>query len=318
MKAKKFTGHLAALFTIIVWGTTVISSTKLLEGGLSPAEVVICRFFLAFILLNIIYPPRLKFEGIKRELTYVIGGLLGVTAYFFLEIVALQYTKAANVSVIFATSPFFCGIFSFFSKKAEKPRFNFFVGFLLAITGIVLVTFEDGFTFDLNVTGALFAIGSALSWGLYSLLSKTIGSYGHNVIQTTRRIFMYGLIFMIPTVFIFDVDVNHIKLLADKEILFNLLYLALCASGVCFLTWSHATNSLGPVKATTYIYGTPLVTIIFSYLFLKSQTLTTQLFIGAALIIAGLVISVTKSTNAKSPVKSGKKKRKSKGRKKAR
>lgn len=298
MKTKKFTGHLAALFTIIVWGTTVISSTKLLSGGLSPAEVIICRFVLAFVLLNIIYPPRLKFENIKRETMYAISGLLGVTLYFFLEIVALQYTKAANTSVIFATSPFFCGIFSLFSKKADKPKLNFFIGFVLAITGIILVTFEDGFTFDLNVTGALFAIGSAVSWGLYSLLSKTIGTYGHNVIQTTRRIFMYGLIFMIPTVFIFDIDINHIKLFADKEMLFNLLYLGLCASGICFITWSHATNELGPVKATTYIYGTPLVTIIFSYFFLKSQTLTVQLFIGAALIIAGLVISVTKSTHS--------------------
>lgn len=309
MKIDKLMGHLAAIFTIIVWGTTVISSTKLLEGGFSPAEVIICRFLLAFILLNIIYPPRLKFENIKRELTYAVGGLLGVTCYFFLEIVALQYTKAANVSVIFATSPFFCGIFSLFTKKADKPKLNFFIGFALAITGIMLVTFEDGFTFDLNVTGALLAIGSALSWGLYSLLSKTIGTYGHHVIQTTRRIFMYGLIFMIPTIFIFDVDLSHYKLLADTEILFNLLYLGLCASGICFLTWSKATNTLGPVKATTYIYGTPLVTIIFSYFFLKSQELTLQLFIGAALIIAGLVLSVTHSTTHGTKKKSVKRKK---------
>lgn len=307
MKTNKFTGHLAALFTIIVWGTTVISSTKLLESGLSSAEVIICRFFLAFVLLNIIYPPRLKFEGIKRELMYAFAGLCGVTLYFFLEIIALEHTKAANVSVIFATSPFFCGILSLFSKKADKPKFNFFIGFLLAITGIILVTFEDGFSFDINVKGALFAIGSAFAWGLYSLLSKEIGSYGHNVIQTTRRIFMYGLIFMIPTIFIFDVDIQHYQLLADSTVLFNLLYLGLCASGICFLTWSHATNTLGPVKATTYIYGTPLVTIIFSYFFLRSQTLTWQLFLGAGLIIAGLLISVTKSTNAPSKKKKRKK-----------
>lgn len=308
MKTNKFTGHLAALFTIIVWGTTVISSTKLLEAGLSTAEVIICRFLLAFILLNIIYPPRLKFEGVKRECMYAIAGLCGVTLYFFLEIIALEYTKAANVSVIFATAPFFCGILSLFSKKAEKPKVNFFIGFLLAITGIVLVTFEDGFSFDINVKGALFAIGSAFAWGLYSLLSKEIGSYGHNVIQTTRRIFMYGLIFMIPTIFLFNVDIKDYQiLLTNHTALFNLLYLGLVASGICFLTWSHATNTLGPVKATTYIYGTPLVTIIFSYFFLKSQTLTWQLFLGAGLIIAGLVLSVSKSTNA--PSKKKKKRR---------
>lgn len=310
MKTNKFTGHLAALFTIIVWGTTVISSTKLLQSGLSSAEVIICRFLLAFVLLNIIYPPRLKFESIKRESMYAIAGLCGVTLYFFLEIIALEHTKAANVSVIFATSPFFCSILSLFSKKADKPKFNFFVGFLLAITGIILVTFEGGFSFDINVKGALFAIGSALAWGLYSILSKEIGSYGHNVIQTTRRIFMYGLIFMIPTIFIFDIDIQHYKLLADSTVLFNLLYLGLCASGICFLTWSHATNTLGPVKATTYIYGTPLVTIVFSYFFLKSQTLTWQLFLGAGLIIAGLLISVTNGTNT--PANKHRKKKKKK------
>lgn len=299
MKTNKLTGNLAALFTIIVWGTTVISSTKLLEGGLSPAEIIICRFLLAFIALNIIYPPRLKFEGLKRELMYAVAGLFGVTLYFFLEITALQYTKAANVSVIFATSPFFCGILSMFSKKADKPKLNFFVGFLLAITGIMLITFEHGITFDINVKGALFAVGSAFAWGLYSLLTKTIGTYGHNVIQTTRRIFMYGLIFMIPTVFVYDVNFQHIRLLADTEMLFNLLYLGLCASGICFLTWSHATNSLGPVRATTYIYGTPLVTVVFSLIFLKNQTLTFQLFLGAALIIAGLVLSVSVKSSSK-------------------
>ena len=186
-----------------------------------------------------------------------------------------------------------------FSKKADKPKLNFFVGFLLAITGIMLITFEHGITFDSNVKGALFAVGSAFAWGLYSLLTKTIGTYGHNVIQTTRRIFMYGLIFMIPTVFVYDVNFQHIRLLADTEMLFNLLYLGLCASGICFLTWSHATNSLGPVRATTYIYGTPLVTVVFSLIFLKNQTLTFQLFLGAALIIAGLVLSVSVKSSSK-------------------
>ncbi len=310
MKNNRFTGHIAALFTIIVWGTTVISSTKLLEAGFSAAEIIICRFALAFILLNIIYPKRLKFESVKRELTYALGGLTGVTLYFFLEIIALKYTKAANVSVIFATAPFFCGILSLFSKKTEKPRLNFFIGFVLAITGIVLVTFEDGFSFDINAKGAFFAIGSAFAWGFYSLLSKKIGSYGHNVIQTTRRIFMYGLIFMIPTLFIFDVDINDYKiLLTDTTALFNILYLGFAASGICFLTWSHATNSLGPVKATTYIYGTPLVTIIFAFFLLKSQTLTWQLFLGAGLIIAGLVLSVSKSTKAPAKKRSTSKKR---------
>ena len=307
MDTKKLIGHLAALFTIIVWGTSYISSTKLL-GSLSSAEIIICRFLLAFVLLNLIYPPRLNVESVKREAVYALAGLCGVTLYFFLEIAALRYTKAANVSVLLSTSPFFCGLMSLVSAKSDKPKFNFFIGFIIAVVGIILVTFEDGFSFNINVRGALLAIGSAAAWGLYSILTKEIGTYGHNIIASTRRIFMYGLIFMIPTLLFFDIDPGHIRLLADKNILLNLLYLGLISSGICFMTWSYATNAIGPVKATTYLYLSPLVTIAFAYFLLKNQTLTWQLFLGAALIIAGLLLSVTKSTNA--PAKK-KKKRKS-------
>lgn len=309
MKTNKFAGHIAALFTIAVWGTTFISSAKLLEN-LSSAEIILCRFLLAFLLLNVIYPPRLRFESVKREVTYALAGLCGVTLYFFLEIAALRYAKAAAVSVILSTSPFFCGLFSLCSQKADKPKLNFFVGFLLAVSGIVLVTFEEGFSFSVSVKGALFAVGSALAWGLYSILTKEIGSYGHNTIATTRRIVMYGLIFMIPTLFLFDFDPEHIRLLADKPTLFRLLYLGLLASGVCFVTWNHAANAIGPVKTTTYLYLSPLVTILCSYFFLKTQTITWQILLGAALIIAGLLLSLIRSTNA--PAKKKKPKKKSK------
>lgn len=307
MTKNKALGHIAALFTIMIWGTSYIVSTELLKY-LTPAEIILCRFLFAGILLNIIYPPRLKFENVKRECTYALAGLCGVTLYFFLEIASLRYTKAANVSVLVSTAPFFCSLMAFFSKKSDKPKFNFFVGFLLAIAGIMLVTFENGFTFDMNMKGMLFAIGSAAAWGLYSILTKEIGSFGHNTIATTRRIFMYGLIFMIPALFAFDMEPTHIKLLANKQVLIYLAYLGIISSGICFLTWNTAINALGPVKTTAYIYISPLVTIVCSYFILKTQSLTWQLLLGAALIIAGLLTSVTKSTNAPK----AKKKRKNK------
>ena len=43
MKANSISGHLASLFTILIWGTTFIS-TKILLVGFRPVEILFFRF----------------------------------------------------------------------------------------------------------------------------------------------------------------------------------------------------------------------------------------------------------------------------------
>ena len=45
MKSKNTMGHLAALFTVAVWGTTLIS-TKVLLNAFQPVEILFFRFSL--------------------------------------------------------------------------------------------------------------------------------------------------------------------------------------------------------------------------------------------------------------------------------
>ena len=57
--SKKATGHLAALVTILIWGTTFIS-TKVLLVDFEPIEILFFRFILGFLALLIVYPHRMK------------------------------------------------------------------------------------------------------------------------------------------------------------------------------------------------------------------------------------------------------------------
>ena len=41
--------HLAALFSVIVWGATFVSTKVLISNGLSPAEIFLLRFSMAYI-----------------------------------------------------------------------------------------------------------------------------------------------------------------------------------------------------------------------------------------------------------------------------
>ncbi len=77
MKRNDTTGHIAALFTILVWGTTFIS-TKILLTDFQPVEILFFRFVIGFAALLLAYPHRLKGTSKRQELTFAAAGLCGI------------------------------------------------------------------------------------------------------------------------------------------------------------------------------------------------------------------------------------------------
>ena len=296
MKNKRLLGHLAAIFTIMVWGTTFIS-TKVLLTDFEPVGILFVRLLMGLAALWIAYPHKMQGVTLKQELTFAAAGLTGISMYYFMENMALTLTMASNVGVIVSVSPFFTIILaSIFLKEEGKMRLNFFLGFVVAMIGIALISF-NGAKFQLNPLGDLLSLGSAFVWGWYSIFSKKIGEYGYSVIQTTRKIFFYGIVFMIPTLFFFNVDLD-VKMFAVPKYMFNFLYLGLCASAFCFVTWNYAVSALGAVKTSIYIYLIPVVTIVTSTLILK-EPVTWMSAVGTVLAIMGLVLSEYKGRKNK-------------------
>lgn len=287
MENKNTTGHLSALLTIIIWGTTFIS-TKILLADFQPVEILFFRFFMGLLALLAAYPHRLKRTTGRQELTFAATGLCGICLYYLLENIALTYTMASNVGVIISVAPFFTAILSHLFMKEEKLRVNFFFGFAVAMIGISLISF-NGSRLELNPVGDLLALLAALVWACYSVFTKKISSYGYNTILTTRRVFCYGILFMIPALFLFDFELGFARF-ANPVYLFNIVYLGLGASALCFVTWNFAVKVLGAVKTSIYIYMVPVITIVTSVLILK-EPITILSVIGTLLAMIGLFLS---------------------------
>lgn len=291
MENKKPAGHLAALLTILIWGTTFIS-TKILLTDFQPVEILFFRFILGFLALLAAYPRRLKTTGPKQELTFALAGLCGICLYYLLENIALTFTLASNVGVIISVAPFFTALLSHLVMRSEHALHSrFFIGFAVAMAGIVLISF-NGSKMELNPFGDLLAAAAALVWACYSILTKKISSFGYPVILSTRRTFFYGILFMIPALFLFDIPADFSRF-AEPANLLNLLYLGLGASALCFVTWNFAVKELGAVKTSVYIYMVPAITVLTSALILHER-LTLLSGIGTALTMAGLFLSQQK------------------------
>ena len=82
--------------TIIIWGTTFVSTKVLLEA-FTPIEILFFRFTLGYFSLWAIYPRKGACGTLRQEMFFAAAGLCGVTLYFLLENIALTYTFASNV-----------------------------------------------------------------------------------------------------------------------------------------------------------------------------------------------------------------------------
>lgn len=147
----------------------------------------------------------------------------------------MTYTLASNVGVIVAISPCFTALFSWLLHQDDKPNKLFFIGFLFAILGVYLISTNGQSILEIHPTGDLLALLAAMVWALYSICTKKISEFGYGTIPMTRRIFFYGLLFMIPALFLFGFDVSMSDFM-HIEVIFNLIFLGLGASAICFVS----------------------------------------------------------------------------------
>lgn len=292
---KQLTGRLCAFVTILVWGTTFIS-TKVLLVTFTPIEILFIRFLMGYAALWLVMPRKLPVTDKTQERYFAAAGLCGITLYYLLENIALTYSPASNIGVIVSIAPFFTAIMNCLFLHGERPGIQFYLGFVIAIAGICCISFGNQAGFSFNPIGDILAVLAAAIWALYSTLTKKISAFGHNTIQTTRRTFFYGIVFMLPALLLMGFDVRASQF-TDPTNLFNLVFLGLGASALCFVTWNLAVKLLGSVRTSVYIYIVPVITVLTSALILHER-ITLSSVCGIALTISGLFLSERKPKTA--------------------
>ena len=294
MKNAKY--HLIALLVIVVWGTTFVATKVLLYNGLTPRDIFFFRFLLAYIGIWFFGPRRLFADNIKDELLLVLVGITGGSLYFMAANTALEITQASNVALLACTSPILTIIFSrLFFKNERFQNPNLLKGSLLALIGVVFVVFNGRFILQINPLGDLLSLLAALSWALYAILLKHFGGR-YSMLFITRKVFFYGLLTLLP---MFLREPLNTEVLMQGVVWGNLFYLGIAASLICYFLWNTAVKRLGAVRASTYVYLSPVVTMIASVIVLN-ETITLVAVAGALLILIG--VALAERTNSKAHV----------------
>lgn len=286
-RSRQIGAHMMALLVCIVWATTFVCSKELL-AYYSPAQVMFMRFVIAYFVLWLLRPRPLPWQG-RGELTFLLLGILGGTLYFFTENTALQHTFAANVSIIVAMAPILTSILAHFFTRDEKLHTTVWVGFAVAMSGVVLVVLNGALVLKLSPVGDLLAFLAAASWACYSVLIKRLSGRVDSTLLA-RRVILYGAVTSVPLLAARGELSIDFTPLAQPKPLFCILFLAVLGSAVCFAVWNVVIDRLGVVHANNYIYLQPFITIVASH-FLLGEPRSWTAIVGALLIIGGVIIS---------------------------
>ncbi|MBQ1204546.1 MAG: DMT family transporter [Alistipes sp.] len=277
--------HLYALFAVTVWGATFVSTKVLIGFGLSPAEIFLIRFLMAYICLLPFAKGKLWADSWQDELRFAGVGITGGSLYFLAENMALEYAPASNVSLIVCSAPVWTALLLALLYRNERMNGRQIWGSVVAFLGMVLVVLNGRFVLQIAPKGDLLAFAAAWLWVLYSLIIKQIG-HRYKALFITRKTFFYGLLTILPWFLYEPFEVNWTTLL-HPLVAGNLLFLGVVASMLCYLVWTVAMRELGAVRATNYIYLNPLITILTAAICI-AERITPIALLGAGLILYGM------------------------------
>lgn len=291
---KKGIGHLMAFVTVSIWGSTFVFTKMLLINGLSPAQIFTLRFMIAYVLLLAfeLVTRRQSFRLVSRswrdELMLLLLGVSGGSLYFLTENAAMLYTTATNTSLIVCSCPLFAMLLiALVYRKSERFTGVQVVGSLLACLGMAVVVMNGHFVLHLSPVGDLLAFAACLCWAVYSLLMKAV-TERYSTFFITRKVFFYGLLTILPYYVVFS-GFPSMEVIFSRGVIWNLLFLSVVASMVCFLVWNWVIRRLGAVIATNWVYFNPITTILFAWWLLHEQ-ITPWFLLGTVLILTGMFL----------------------------
>ena len=285
--------HFVAFIIVAIWGSTFVFTKMLLLAGLSPAQIFTLRFIIAYVLLMGYSLSKRSFrlfsDNWRDELLMLVLGITGGSVYFLAENAAMLFTTATNTSLIVCSCPLFAMLlFAVVYRHSEHISKVQALGSVLACMGMAVVVLNGHFVLHLSPLGDLLAFAACLCWAVYSLLMKP-ATERYSTLFITRKVFFYGLLTIIPYYLIVP-EFPTLDVLLRPDVLWNLLFLGVVASMICYVAWNWVISRLGAVVATNWVYFNPITTILFAWWLLHEQ-ITIWFLLGTVFILLGMYLA---------------------------
>ena len=293
--------YILLILAMVFWGGSWVSA-QIVVSVAPPMTVGFFRFFTASLmflpLLLVTQRESLHTYRARDYKLFFVLGLIGVFGYGILFLIGMQFTTAAQGSIIAGINPVTVSLLAFLilqERLAPKWRYT---GFIFSFLGIVFVVGVQALLdFQLEfLIGNLILIGAMFTWGSYSILGKSVMKDRSSVETTAMGIFFGTLLFFIGALF---EQFWILPVMYDPTFWLNIIYMGLFVTVLGFLFYFLGIKNLGASKSAVFIALVPVFGTLFSFLLLHEPIYPT-FFIGLVLVIVGILF-INYPRNAQTP-----------------
>ena len=280
------------LIFAIFWASATVA-TKFAVHSADPFLLTCIRFLIVGAVLQLyvygvkrksgVFPTKPEFKKL------LVLGILNITLYMSGFLIAIEYVSAGLISLVTAANPLILIILSaVFLKK--RPTTHQWIGIVVCLAGLILAAIPNLQNSHATLPGlAALLLGiTALCFGsiYFSKANLSLSKLTVNTWQMT-----IGGILFIPVILL---NGHHTFLIPDLNFFLCLLWLVVPVSIVAYALWLSLMHK-DPVKASTWLFLTPVLGYIMAILILRERVTAFGLT-GAILVLTGLMYSRRKKS----------------------
>jgi drug/metabolite transporter (DMT)-like permease len=281
---KKYIGEIGLISVAIIWGSGFVGTQLALDGGLTPLQLITLRFFIASVLINIIFFKQIK-GNINKEVVKK-GILLGFFLFiaFVVQTIGILYTTPSKNAFITATNVVIVPFIGYFIYKRKLDKIGM-ISSIITLLGIGILSLESDFSINI---GDFLTLICAFGFAFHIFFTSEYASKVNPIVLTSIQFSVAFLLSLVAQMFMGEAKID-----AGTSGYLGALYLGIFSTTIAFLLQTICQRKVDGTKTAIILSTEAVFGTLFSIIILK-EVVTLRMILGSAIIFISIIMAETK------------------------
>jgi len=280
---------LLALLVMFLWGSSFVL-TKIALAELGPLTIAFYRWLIATLAFAVILPLQGHTPIVQRALRqdflpFALLGLVGISAFYTFQNLALRHTTAVNVGLLINFCTIFIAVLSVLWLGERLGRMAI-AGIVLSFAGATLVGLPNGgFTLEGGrLLGDGLTLLAALCAAIYTVYGKRfVARYPPAVVTGLAAAF--GTLFLLP-----GAAWEGLALPRSATVWSSVLTLGLGSGALANFWWWRILQHMDAARAGAFILVIPIISTLLAVAILE-EPIPPAAAVGGTLVLLGVYLT---------------------------